>query len=173
MNPNTLSTNAGATTTPPSPTRRRGRPAVLGAGGAAAGIVANALLVVGALLLVASALIHLHLWDDGYRHIPTIGPLFLAQVVAGLILAVVLAATRRVWAAVLAFGFVASTIAGFLLSVNVGLFGFQDSWSSAYAGMAFTVEVADLVVLVAGGLLCVLRWAPGRRAVSPTGPPPD
>lgn len=33
---------------------------------------------------------HLHLWQDGYRHIPTIGPLFLAGAVSALAVAAVL-----------------------------------------------------------------------------------
>ncbi len=55
--------------------------------------------------------------------------------------------------AVVAFGFVVSTIAGFLLSVNVGLLGFQDHWSAQSATIAFGVELAALVVLAAGAAL--------------------
>ena len=40
-------------------------------------------------LLTWIGYIHLHLWQEGYRQIPTNGPLFLLDAVAGLILAAV------------------------------------------------------------------------------------
>jgi len=43
--------------------------------------------IVGAALLVASGAIHLDLYLTGYRTIPTIGPLFLLQVIAAFVLA--------------------------------------------------------------------------------------
>jgi hypothetical protein len=46
-----------------------------------------ALRVTGAALLAASAGIHLDLYLTGYRSIPTIGWLFLLQVIAGFVLA--------------------------------------------------------------------------------------
>jgi len=39
----------------------------------------------GPALLAGSAVLHFHLWSsEGYRHIPTIGPLFLARAVCSL-----------------------------------------------------------------------------------------
>ena len=38
-----------------------------------------ALCVIDAGLLVTSGLIHLHFWNIAYRHVPTLGPLFLAM----------------------------------------------------------------------------------------------
>ena len=46
-------------------------------------------------LLVASGLIHLHLWDIAYRHVKTLDVLFLVQVAACLLLAIALLALRR------------------------------------------------------------------------------
>jgi hypothetical protein len=52
----------------------------------------------GALLMLDSGIIHLRLWaDGGYRGIAVIGPLFLVQGVAGILLAVVLGVFRRLW----------------------------------------------------------------------------
>ena len=130
---------------------------MLRAGGASGGVAANVLLVAAAAAVAVSAAVHLHLWQDGYRHIPTIGPLFLLQVVAGFALAVCLAALRRVWIAVVTFGFVCSTVGGFLLSVTVGLFGFTDTWSAPFAGMAFAYEIAAVVLLAAGVALSARR----------------
>ena len=52
------------------------------------------LRISGALLLAVSAGIHLDLYLTGYRKIPTIGWLFLLQVIAGFALAAVVLAPR-------------------------------------------------------------------------------
>jgi len=164
--------SVGTSERPGTPTRGA-RGAVLLAGGPSNGPAANLVLWAAAALMVASALVHLRLWGSfDYRAIPTIGPLFLFQAIAGITLAVVVAVVRRVFAVALAFGFVASTIGGFVLSVNVGLFGFEDTWSAPWAGAAFAIEVAALVLLAAGGGLSYLRSLPGRRAGPPAGPLP-
>ena len=49
----------------------------------ARGIVALVLRLGSAALLVLIGYIHLHLWQEGYRQIPTNGPLFLLDAVAG------------------------------------------------------------------------------------------
>jgi hypothetical protein len=69
-------------------------------------------LIAGAGLVAASTAIHLHLWAIGYRTIPTIGPLFLFQGVAGAVLAVALVAWRRLIIAVAAAGFLLATVGG-------------------------------------------------------------
>jgi hypothetical protein len=113
--------------------------------------------VVGGLLIVWSSYIHFHLWQEvGYRHIPTIGPLFLLQSIAGLAVGTLAIGVRRVWAAAIGAGFVLSTLVGFLISVTHGLFGFKELWSSPFAHQAFVIELATLVVLTIGIILCLL-----------------
>ena len=75
-------------------------------------------LVVGSALLASSGVIHLQLWATGYRTIPTIGPLFLLQGIAGVLLAVVLLLWRRLLVVVAAAGFMVATIGGLLVSVE-------------------------------------------------------
>ena len=53
------------------------------------------LAVAGAGLLVWSGVLHLQLWSEGYRSISVIGPLFLVQGIASIVLAVALVAFRR------------------------------------------------------------------------------
>jgi len=130
--------------------------------------MATAAFVVGGLMLVWSAYIHFHLWQSaGYRHIPTIGPLFILQSFAGLVIGVVVLTVRRLWAAALGAGFAISTMVGFLVSVEVGLFGFQDTWSAPFAQQAFFTEIAATVSLAVAGVLCLMR--PAR--IGPTGVP--
>jgi hypothetical protein len=118
-------------------------------------VVTNVVYVLAAAAVVGSALIHLHLWMNGYRHLPTIGPLFLAQVIAGAVVALLVLVVRNVLASVIAFVFVASTLGGFLISINVGLFGFQDSFAAPYAHMAFIVEIVALALCLAAAILAV------------------
>jgi hypothetical protein len=129
---------------------------------------ATAAFAVGGALLIWSAFIHFHLWSetDGYRSIPTIGPLFLLQSITALIIGIGVVAIRRLWAAVIGMGFAVTTIAGFLLSVAIGLFGFKDSWLAPYAKQAFTIEVLAVVVLIAAAALCLVGSVPHARAGS-------
>ncbi|HEX6475973.1 MAG TPA: hypothetical protein VF005_01765 [Acidimicrobiales bacterium] len=122
-------------------------------------------LLAGAALAAASGAIHLHLWADlGYRTIPTIGPLFLFQGIAGVVLAVILAASRRLLAAVATAGFMVATIGGFLLSIYVGLFGFMDTLAAPWAGVSLVVESVGTVVLCAGCAL--LLWGAARATAT-------
>jgi hypothetical protein len=129
-------------------------------------LAATAAFAVGGLLLIWSAYIHFHLWNeqDGYRTIATIGPLFLLQSITGLVIGVGVAAIRRLWAAVIGIGFALATIAGFLLSVARGLFGFKDSWLAPFAKQAFTIELLAAAALVAAAALCLVGSVPHARA---------
>jgi hypothetical protein len=140
------------------------------------GAAATGAYVAGALLVLWSTYIHFHLWNetDGYRHIPTIGPLFLAQSIGGLLVAIVIVAVRRVWAAIIGLGFAVSTIVGFLLTVGLtkGLFNFKESWAAPFAGLAFAVEIAATAVLLVAAALSLLRSASTTRSGSaPIGAP--
>jgi hypothetical protein len=134
-------------------------------GSATRRVVITLALLIGAALVAWTSTIHLHLWDTGYRHIPTIGPLFLIQGVAGAVIAVVLVVSRRLFAVVAAAGFMIATIGGLLLSVYVGLFGFMDSLSAPYAGLTLIVESAGTLVL-AGAAIALLVGTPAREAPS-------
>ncbi len=133
-------------------------------------LTATACFGAGGALLLWSAYVHFHLWGetDGYRSIPTIGPLFLLQSIAGLVIGLGIIAVRRVWAAVVGVGFALATIGGFLVSVVHGLFGFKESWLAPFAKEAFVVEVIAAALLVAAAVLCLAQSVPPAR----TGAPP-
>jgi predicted lipoprotein with Yx(FWY)xxD motif len=154
-----------------------GRGARGDAGRAAPGWPAIILRVAGAGLLTAIAAIHLDLYLTGYRTIPTIGWLFLLQVIGafGLALAV-LAIPRRPAAALLASrlaaaagaGFALATLGGYLLSVWIGLFGFKEVRTTAgiTAGL---LEIAAFAVLAA----LALAPAPADRGAAAPAAFPD
>src|ERR1700722_3671657 len=136
--------------------RRTLRYAFIGPSGSAARRAAITLgLVVGAALLASSGVIHLQLWAPGYRTTPTIGPLFLLQGIAGVLLAVVLLLWRRLLVVVAGAGFMVATIGGLLVSVNFGLFGFMDTFAAPYAGLSVVLESAGAVVLAVVGIVLV------------------
>jgi hypothetical protein len=129
------------------------------------------LAAIGAAFLVWSGVIHLELWADGYKDISVIGPLFLVQGIASIIVAVAIVAFR--WLALLAAGAVAgvATTVGLLLSVYAGLFGFTESLSVPYATLSLAVEFTAAFVLLLGTLLLALApvvRAAGRPAAVPS-----
>ena len=122
-----------------------------------------ALAGTGAGFLVWSAVIHLQLWADGYQDISVIGPLFLIQAIASIILAVAIIASRRL--VLLAAGAVAglATAAGLLLSAYDGLFGYTESLAVPYAVLSLAVEFTAAFVLLAAAALLALA-TPARTA---------
>jgi predicted lipoprotein with Yx(FWY)xxD motif len=109
------------------------------------------LRLAGAGLLAATAAMHLDLYLTGYRSLPTIGPLFLLQVIAAFVLAAAVLATGSRLAAAAGAGFALSTLGGYLLSVWIGLFGFKEVRTTAgiIAGIIEVVAFAALAVLAA------------------------
>jgi len=106
------------------------------------------LRLAGAGLLAATGAIHLDLYLTGYRSIPTLGWLFLLQVIAAFgLAAAVLASGSRLLAAAGA-GFALATLGGYLLSVWIGLFGFREIRTTAGI-VAGVIEVAAFAALAA------------------------
>jgi hypothetical protein len=98
-------------------------------------------------LLVASGLIHLHLWDIAYRHVKTLDVLFLVQVILALLAAVALLATRRLIVVLASLLLMAGTIVGFFLARSVGIFGFKLTFSSGLANTVLIIEFVAVVLL--------------------------
>jgi predicted lipoprotein with Yx(FWY)xxD motif len=104
------------------------------------------LRISGALLLAVSAGIHLDLYLTGYRKIPTIGWLFLLQVIVGFVLTIAALVTRSRLAAAASAALALSTLGAYLLAVWIGLFGFKEIRTRA--GLAAgLIEVAAFATL--------------------------
>jgi hypothetical protein len=110
------------------------------------GALITALRILGPGLLIAAAAIHLDLYVTGYRSIPTIGGLFLLQVIAGFLIAAAVLVSGSWLAAAAGAVFALATLGGYLLSVWVGLFGFKEIRTTAGIA-AGVVEVAAPVHL--------------------------
>jgi hypothetical protein len=113
---------------------------------------------VAAGLVLAGGLVHLKLWDDGYKDYPdeNLGRSFLGNVIASVIVAVALVVWRH-WAVVVAgLVVVNGTLLAFALSrTDRGIFGFTErGWEpSPEAALALVFEVA------AGAILVWLLWS--------------
>ena len=120
--------------------------------------------IVGAALLIASGSIHLDLYLTGYRSIPTIGWLFLLQIIAAYALAIAILLTRSWLAAAAGAGFAISTLGGYLLSLKVGLFGFTEVRTTAGI-VAAIIDVAAFAVLATAVIIALNL---GRQALQAT-----
>ena len=131
------------------------------------------LRIAGAGLLFATAAVHLDLYLTGYRTIPTIGSLFLLQVIVGFAVGLAVLATRGRLAAAVGAVFALSTLGGYLLSVQFGLFGFREVRTTAgiTAGVLEVAGFAVLAVLAAApGGLAATSGKHGRRTREVSGP---
>ena len=124
-----------------------------------------ALRLAGGGLLIATGAIHLDLYLTGYRSIPTIGWLFLFQVIAAFVLgAAVLASAARLAAAAGA-AFSLATLGGYLLSLWIGLFGFKEVRTTAGIA-AGVVEVAAFAALAGLAAMPAERGRAGGRLLA-------
>jgi predicted lipoprotein with Yx(FWY)xxD motif len=106
------------------------------------------------------------LYLTGYRTIPTIGVLFLLQVIAafGLALAVLVSIRIPAPAGLLApaagAGFALSTLGGYLLSLRVGLFGFREVRTTA----GIVAGVIDVAAFAALAFMALAVMEPSAEA---------
>jgi predicted lipoprotein with Yx(FWY)xxD motif len=111
----------------------------------------------GAGLLVATGAVHLDLYLTGYRTIPTIGVLFLLQVISAFGLAVAILATGWRTAAAAGAGLSLSTLTGYLISLRTPLFSFREVRTNA----GITVGILEVASVAALGALAL---RPSRTA---------
>lgn len=130
-------------------------------------VIVTVMIAGGAVCTLGSGVIHLYLWGKqyGYESIPTIGPLFLIQGIAAIVLGLLVIISRRVLLLVLAGGMLVVSVVALVLAIEVGLFGFKDSWFAPYAWTTFYEEIVGAVLLlVAAG---VLAWFGGTGRPGP------
>lgn len=102
--------------------------------------------VIGAGLLIAIGAIHLDLYLTGYRSIPTIGWLFLFQVVAAFGLGAIILGSRNKLISLLGGGLSIGTLGGYVLSLRINLFGFREVRTTAGI-VAGVLEIAAFAAL--------------------------
>lgn len=125
-----------------------------------------ALIAAGAATVVISAVVHLYLWGktDGYRAVPTVGPLFLIQGIAGCILGPAMLYFRRVITDAAGAAYMAMSLGALYLSINGGLFGFNETLNAPWVKFSLVDEIVGLVACLAAAAITL--GSGSRRAVS-------
>lgn len=124
----------------------------------------RAVRILAAVLLLVGGAVHLELWRGGYRAIPYIGPLFLANVVASLALAVALVVRAGRPVLLAAGGLAVTSLAALVMSRTVGVLGFMESGWTVQAMRTVAAEVGALVTLA---LIVVVRGRNLQPALVP------
>lgn len=116
--------------------------------------------------VMLSGVVHLVLWAQGMSALSVVGPAFLLNAVAGVVLGVALQLWDH-WLPLLASAaFGAATLGAFVLSTTVGFFGVHERWQGAAVWLAAVSE--GLVVVL--GLVGTWWWVrAGRREHDPIG----
>ncbi|HEY3529608.1 MAG TPA: hypothetical protein VGK78_10680 [Nocardioides sp.] len=110
--------------------------------------------ILAAIAVLVSAYVHLYEWLSGMRHVNVIGPLFVVNIVAGVVIAVLLFTWKHWFAPFLAFGMGATTLGGFAIATtSAGLFGDHEKWQGPYIWVAAASEV----VAILAGLYATTR----------------
>jgi hypothetical protein len=129
--------------------------------------VVTIMIAGGAACPAGSGVIHLYLWGKqyGYRDIPTIGPLFLIQGIVAILIGLIVVASRQVGVLLVAAGLLVASVIALVLAIEVGLFGFKDSWLAPYAWTTFYEEIAGGVLLLAAAGVLALSAGPGSSGM--------
>ena len=119
--------------------------------------------IVTAAAVLVSAWVHWTLWRQGFRDFHMVGPAFLLNAVAGLLIGLALVLWRHWIPPLLAVGFGLSTLGAFVVSATVGLYGIHEVWTGSYV---LTAAVSEVVAVLGGALALMLAWrgAPGGQS---------
>ncbi|HZU74527.1 MAG TPA: hypothetical protein VE990_17350 [Acidimicrobiales bacterium] len=120
--------------------------------------------LVGTAALGTTAVVHAWLYvHAGYRQIPTIGPSFVATVIAATVLGLLVLSYGGGFLVAAAGGFLLSVFGGYVLSATVGLFGFTETGQAIPAVIGGVAEVGGALLFGVGAI----------RAAAPVRQQPD
>lgn len=109
--------------------------------------VLRGLTAAGVLL---SASVHLQIWAQGMSSVPIVGEAFMANAVGGLVLGLLVLTWRRNPLPLLgAVGFGVATLAAYVTSITVGLFGVKEVPGGVIQTLAAGAEIAAIVFGIA------------------------
>lgn len=113
-----------------------------------------ALRILTALALLVNGWIHLDLWFDWARFMDVVGPAFLVNAAAAVVIAGLLVVRTGRVELLLAAGFGLATLGAFLISTTpAGFFGVREPWD----GAPQLVSAATDVLVVVGAVVIHLR----------------
>jgi len=120
------------------------------------GTALTVLRILGAIVLVAIAGIHLFLVFDGVGGV--LGVLFVLNGVAGVVLAVgMLALRRRLFTitSILGFLFSLASLLALVVALTVGLFGITETWDFTLVPQTVVIDAIGVVVLAITSLVAL------------------
>jgi len=106
--------------------------------------------ILAATAVLISALIHLKLWKDVFRHTDTVGPAMLLNFFGGVVIAALLISWKHWVPLLLAVGFGASTLTAYIISTTSGLYGVHQKWTG---WEPFTAAGVEILAIILGALL--------------------
>jgi hypothetical protein len=116
-----------------------------------------------AALIVVGGIVHLKLYNDGYKDFPNdnLGRSFLLNAAASAVIAVAVVVAPGVLPLIAGLGLVDGTLLAFALSRGPGIFGFTEmGWNpSPEAAIALISEIGAAVILLV--LLAPVKWSAG------------
>lgn len=115
------------------------------------GWILRALVALG---LLGSAWVHWVVWQDWAKDMAVVGPSFLVNVVAGVVIAIAVLAWRSPLPAIGAIAFGLATLAAYALSLTVGFFGVQEQFAT---GEEVWGVITELGCVVFGTALLLTR----------------
>lgn len=114
-----------------------------------------------AVLLLTGGVVHYNLWKSGYRHIPRIGPLFMANFAASVALAAAVVVSRRATVAFAGIALAAGSLTALVLSRTTGVLGFTET---IWTGQAVQTLASEIGAIVALGVALTLQLRSTARA---------
>lgn len=96
--------------------------------------------------VMLSGVVHLELWAQGMSAVAFVGPAFLANAVGGVAIGLALLLWDHWLPLLAAVGFGAATLAAFITSTTVGLFGVHERWQGAAVWLSAISEVAAVAL---------------------------
>ena len=97
--------------------------------------------------VLVSAGVHFKLWLH-YKDLNVVGPAFMLNAVAGVVIAVLLVVWKRWLAPLLAVGFGIATLVAFTVSTTPsGLFDDHEKWTGTYV---WTAAISEAIAIIAG-----------------------
>ncbi|MEB3372065.1 hypothetical protein [Saccharopolyspora mangrovi] len=106
------------------------------------GWILRTLVVLG---LLGSAWVHWVVWQDWAGDTPVVGPSFLVNVVAGVVIAIAVLLWRSPVPALAAIAFGLATLAAYALSLTVGFFGVQEQFATSEEVWGVITELGCVV----------------------------
>ena len=107
--------------------------------------------------VLVSGAVHFKMYFDWAHENDKVGPAFLLNAGAGLVIAVLLLSWRHWIPPLLAMGFGVATLAAFVTAATVGLFGVSEAWTG---WTVWTAAASELVAIAAGATVLWQEFRP-------------